>query len=174
MAAGREQFFLAIKKEFSKCDCECFVWKEKGEICSNEKSTFLVNWKLLYLFREIFSLEVAKHFIETTMETTWRLLFWILKNLNIYFVENFQLHWGSDICLYHQMLPISEYLQRLTDRYMFISMRWATLQSKEWKQQRRMTHKQKYQRRKILLARICIVCSYIRLFKAPFDFQINE
>lgn len=36
------QLFLAIKKELSKDDCKCFVWKEKGENCNNGKSTFLV------------------------------------------------------------------------------------------------------------------------------------
>lgn len=49
----------------------------------------------------------------------------------------------------------------------------SALQSEECRQKRRMAHKQKYQR-KLLLARICIDCSYVRLFKAPFDFQINE
>lgn len=62
--------FLAIEKELSKDDCECFVWREKGDIHSIEKSPFLVSRKLVYLFKEIFSLEVAKHFIETTAETT--------------------------------------------------------------------------------------------------------
>lgn len=55
-----------------------------------------------------------------------------------------------------------------------IRMQQATFQSKECKHKRRMTHKQKYQRRKLLLARICIVCSYVRLFKTPVDFQISE
>jgi len=43
VAAGREQIFLAIEKELSKGDCECFVWTDKGEIFSDEKSTFLVS-----------------------------------------------------------------------------------------------------------------------------------
>lgn len=75
MAAGREQFFLAIKKELPKDDCQCFIWKDKGEICNNEKSTFSLIWKLVYLFMEILSLEVAEYFRETTMETVWELLF---------------------------------------------------------------------------------------------------
>lgn len=40
------------------------------------------------------------------------------------------------------MLPISEFLQRLPDNYMLISMRWVSFQSEECKQRKRMAHKQ--------------------------------
>lgn len=136
MAAGREQIFLAIEKELSKGDCECFVWTDKGEIFSDEKSTFLVSWKLVYLFIEIFSLEVGKHFTEITMETAWRLLFQY-SNFNVYFVKNLQVYWGLDICLCHQTLPIFKFLQRLADKYMLVSMQLASFQSEECKQKRR-------------------------------------
>jgi len=70
------------------------------------------------------------------------------------------------------MLPISEFLQSLADKYMSISMQWATSQPKECKQKKRMTHEQKYRRRRVFLTRICIVCSYVRFFlKPPLTFK---
>lgn len=143
MAAGREQFFLAIKKELSKDDCKCFVWTEKGEICSNEKSTFLVSWKLVYLFTDIFSLEVAEHFTEITMDTAWRLLFEYSKNL-MYILS--RIYKYTEVWTSAYIIRCCQYLHSCKDLQinMLISMQWTTFQFQECKQKRRMIHKQKY------------------------------
>lgn len=97
---------------------------------------------------------------------------WLLQNFNVHLSKIYKY---TEARMSAYIIKCCQYRNscRLAGKHMLISMQWATFQSKACKQKRRMTHKQKYQR-KLLLGRIYIVCSYVWLLKAPFDFQINE